>query len=51
MIHGVSLDSVRTAMRKGIESILDMNDVAAISAGNFGGQLGKHKVFLKQLWE
>jgi len=48
VIHGVSLDAVGNAMKAGIEVILDMDDVITISAGNFGGKLGKYKIFLRE---
>lgn len=50
VIHGVSLDAVKNATKAGIEAIMDMDDVIMISAGNFGGQLGKYKIFLRQLF-
>ena len=51
VIHGVSLGAVQNAMRVGIGAILDMDDIVRISAGNFGGRLGEHKIFLRQLWK
>ena len=50
VIHGVSLDAVKNAMKVGIESILDFDDVVSISAGNFGGELGKYQIYLKELF-
>ena len=50
VIHGVSLDAVKNAMKAGIEAIMDMDDAIMISAGNYGGQLGKYKIFLRQLF-
>lgn len=50
VMHGVSLDAVRNAMRVGIEAILDVDGVAMMSAGNYGGELGKHKIFLRELF-
>ena len=49
VIHGVSLDAVKNAMKAGIEAIMDMDDVIMISAGNYSGKLGKYKIFLRQL--
>ncbi len=50
VIHGVSLDAVGNAMKAGIAVIPDMDDVITISAGNFGGKLGKYKIFLRELF-
>jgi len=50
VIHGISLDAVKNAMKAGIAAISDMDDVIMISAGNFGGRLGKYKIFLRQLF-
>ncbi|WXG45251.1 MAG: formylmethanofuran--tetrahydromethanopterin formyltransferase [Candidatus Atabeyarchaeum deiterrae] len=49
VIDGVSLDAVKMAMKTGIEKVLDMNGVIQISAGNYGGKLGKHKLYLREL--
>ena len=51
VIHGVSLDAVKNAMKAGIEAIMEMDDVVMISAGNYGGKLGKYKIFLRQLFQ
>ena len=49
VIHGVSLDAVKNAMKAGIEAVMEMDDVIMISAGNYSGKLGKYKIFLRQL--
>jgi len=49
VINGVTLDGVKQAMRAGIEAVKDMRGVVTISAGNYGGKLGKHKISLRQL--
>ena len=33
-----------------INGIMDMNGLVKISAGNYGGKLGKYKIFLKELF-
>ena len=49
VINGVSLDVVKEAMRAAIKSVEGMSGVLKISAGNYGGKLGKHKIYLKEL--
>ncbi|MHC1611333.1 MAG: formylmethanofuran--tetrahydromethanopterin N-formyltransferase [Candidatus Methanospirareceae archaeon] len=51
VINGISLDSVREAMKAAIESVQDLKGVVKISAGNYGGKLGKYKIFLPALVE
>jgi formylmethanofuran--tetrahydromethanopterin N-formyltransferase len=51
VINGISLDSVKEAMRAAIESVQDIKGVVRISAGNYGGKLGSYKIFLKELVE
>jgi len=50
VIHGVSLDAVREAMKVGIEAASQVDGVAGISAGNYGGKLGKYRIFLRELF-
>ncbi|MBN1763406.1 MAG: formylmethanofuran--tetrahydromethanopterin N-formyltransferase [Methanomicrobia archaeon] len=51
VINGLSLDSVKDAMRAAIASVRDVKGVVKISAGNYGGKLGKSKIYLKELVE
>jgi formylmethanofuran--tetrahydromethanopterin N-formyltransferase len=41
VINGVSMEAVKKAMKKGIEAIMQVDGVAGISAGNYGGKLGE----------
>ncbi len=50
VINGVSLSAVRAAMKAGIEAARKVDDVVAISAGNYGGKLGKYKINLRELF-
>jgi len=50
VINGVSLQVVKDAMKAGIQSIKDVDGVVRISAGNYGGKLGRHKIYLKELF-
>jgi len=49
VINGISLDVVKDAMKSAIKSVLDVDGLVRISAGNYGGNLGKHKIFLRDL--
>jgi formylmethanofuran--tetrahydromethanopterin N-formyltransferase len=49
VINGVSLDRVKQAMKASIKAVMDMNGVVKISAGNYGGKLGKHRIYLREL--
>jgi len=50
VINGMSLDSVRKAMKAGIEAARYVNGVVSISAGNYGGKLGKFTINLRELF-
>lgn len=50
VIHGLSLDAVRKAMKVGIEEASKVDGVVKISAGNYEGKLGKYKIYLKELF-
>lgn len=49
VINGVSMNAVKKAMRAGIEAAINIDGVVCISAGNYGGKLGKYKIFLKEI--
>jgi formylmethanofuran--tetrahydromethanopterin N-formyltransferase len=49
VINGVSLEAVKRAMRAGIEIVCTIDGVVKVSAGNYGGKLGKHKIWLRDL--
>jgi formylmethanofuran--tetrahydromethanopterin N-formyltransferase len=50
VIDGVSLEAVRQATRAGIEAVLGVDGVVKVSAGNYGGKLGEHKISLRELF-
>jgi formylmethanofuran--tetrahydromethanopterin N-formyltransferase len=50
VINGTSLDTVREAMRRGIDATLEIDGVMRISAGNYGGKLGEFKINLRELF-
>jgi len=49
VIDGVSEEAVKEAMRMGIKAAVKVPDVVKISAGNFGGTLGKYQFKLKEV--
>jgi len=51
VIHGTSLEAVKQAMKVGIEAARTEEGVVKISAGNYGGKLGKYKIYLKELFQ
>ena len=50
VINGTSIEAVKEAMKVGIQSVGDVNGVVKISAGNYGGKLGRHKIHLRELF-
>jgi formylmethanofuran--tetrahydromethanopterin N-formyltransferase len=50
VINAVSLDVVKSAMRVAIDNAVKVEGVMKISAGNYGGKLGKYKVYLKEIY-
>jgi formylmethanofuran--tetrahydromethanopterin N-formyltransferase len=49
VINGVSMDAVKEAMKEAVNATKNMNGVVKISAGNYGGKLGKHRIYLHEL--
>ena len=47
---GISLQAVKKATKVGIEAVLNIDGVVKISAGNYGGKLGKYKIPLMELF-
>jgi formylmethanofuran--tetrahydromethanopterin N-formyltransferase len=50
VINGPSLAVVKRAMKVGIGVASEVEGVVKISAGNYGGKLGKYKIYLKELF-
>jgi formylmethanofuran--tetrahydromethanopterin N-formyltransferase len=50
VINGVSMEAVKAATKAGIEAVLNIDGVAKISAGNFGGKLGVYRINLRELF-
>jgi len=49
VINGTSLSAVKEAMKVGIEAASNVIGVTRISAGNYGGRLGKYRIELRDL--
>jgi formylmethanofuran--tetrahydromethanopterin N-formyltransferase len=50
VIDGLDEEAVKAAMKAGIEAAVKISGVIQISAGNFGGNLGKYKIKLHELF-
>lgn len=50
VMNGVSLNAVKEAMKVGIDAARQVDGVLRISAGNYGGKLGKYKIYLRELF-
>jgi len=51
VINGTSIQAVKKAMRAGIQAASTVKNVAGISAGNYNGKLGQHKIWLRELFK
>ncbi|MEA2070741.1 MAG: formylmethanofuran--tetrahydromethanopterin N-formyltransferase [Asgard group archaeon] len=51
VINGLTMEDVQKAMKEAIKVAVKVKGVMKISAGNFGGKLGKYKIHLKDLIE
>ena len=49
VIDGTSYDVVKQAMHDGIHAACSVNGIVQISAGNYGGKLGPHKFYLRDI--
>lgn len=49
VINGASIEKVKKAMKAGIESVINENGLVKVSAGNYGGRLGKYKIYLNEI--
>jgi formylmethanofuran--tetrahydromethanopterin N-formyltransferase len=50
VINGTSMEAVKDAMKAGIRSASKVDGVVKISAGNYSGKLGEHKIYLRRLF-
>jgi len=51
VINGISLNAVKEAMRVGISVAMKIPGVVKITAANFDGKLGRHKIWLSELFD
>jgi formylmethanofuran--tetrahydromethanopterin N-formyltransferase len=49
VIDGLSFEAVKAAMRRALHAAAAMPNVLMITAGNYGGKLGKHHFHLRDL--
>ena len=49
VFNALDIETIEKAMVKVIEEIINMDGLIKISAGNYGGKLGKFKIFLREL--
>ncbi len=49
VINGVDQKAVEEAMKAGMNAAAKIKGVKKLSAGNYGGKLGKHHIYLKEL--
>ena len=50
VINGLDESSIKAAMKAGIEAAVTVPGVKKISAGNYGGKLGKYQFKLQELF-
>jgi len=49
IFNALDIETIQKTMLKVIEGIIDIEGLIKISAGNYGGKLGKYKIFLRDL--
>ena len=49
VVDGLSFDSVQSAMRAGLHAACETPGLKHVTAGNYGGKLGKHHFHLREL--
>ena len=49
VIDGLSFESVQNAMRVGLHAACQCEGIKLVTAGNYGGKLGKHHFYLRDL--
>lgn len=49
VINGITMEAVKQAMKQAIKAGINTPGVVKISAGNYGGKLGRHKIYLREL--
>lgn len=49
VFNALNIETIELTMAKVIEGIVNMDGLVKISAGNYGGKLGKFKIYLREL--
>ncbi len=49
VFNALTIDAIKETMKKTIKGIIDMKGLIKISTGNYGGKLGKHRIYLNEL--
>jgi len=49
VFNGLKISNIKLAMQKVIEAVSGMEGLLKISTGNYGGKLGKFKIYLREL--
>ena len=49
VVDGTSFETVQNALRAGVQTATQTDGIVLISAGNYGGKLGKHHFYLRDL--
>ncbi len=49
VFNALDLVTIKSTMKEVIDGIINMDGLIKISAGNYGGKLGKYKIFLREL--
>ena len=49
VIDGLSFEAVQSAMKRGLHAAVASSNIVRITAGNYGGKLGKHHFYLRDL--
>ncbi|MFX1454944.1 MAG: formylmethanofuran--tetrahydromethanopterin N-formyltransferase [Promethearchaeota archaeon] len=49
VFNALDIETVEETMSQVIEGIIEMDGLVKISAGNYGGKLGKYKIYLRKL--
>ena len=49
VFNALDFDTIKKTMLKVIKGIINMEGLIKISAGNYGGKLGKYKIYLREL--
>jgi len=44
-------EAIREAMKAAMDSVRDVEGLVKISAGNYGGKLGRYKIYLREMGE